>query len=156
MYLVDVDVLLHATIGDAAHHKTARRWLDERLGGQANTAGLAWPVLVAYVEAMTGPTLLYPPVSSDQAWATVTAWLQAPAAWTPVPGTQQARLVGELLAQIPAVGRSAWAVHLAALAQEHGLTIATSNPTYHHLPGVRHYNPLTGQPRYRPAMAEPA
>lgn len=154
VYLVDVDVLLRATIPDAAYFAAASQWLDERLAGQAYTVGLAWPALVAYVEATTGRGLLQPPATADGAWTRVTGWLQAPAAWTPVPGTQHERLVGELLACQSAVGRSVWAVHMAALAVEHGLTITTANPVYQGL-SVRHYNPFTGRwpHRHRPDAA---
>lgn len=142
VYLVDVDVLLHATITTAEHHQPARSWLDERLTGRTNTMGLAWPVLFAFIEATTGPDLLAPPATTGQAWAKVQRWLDATTAWTPGPGAQHARLVTELLSQTATSGRSVWAAHLAALAIEHGLTVASTNPVYRRLAGVRWFDPL--------------
>lgn len=85
---------------------------------------------------------LDPPAETKHAWEQVRRWLDAPAAWTPVPGSQHASLVTEILDGCGEARPAMSAVHLAALAVEHGLSLATTDPIHRKLPLVRTFNPI--------------
>lgn len=140
MYLVDASVLLHATIESAAHHRPATRWLDDRLGGRSATVGLPWHSLLGFVRTVSGRQLLDPPVGIGLAWRQVERWLDAPASWIPAPGSQHAHLIAEMVRGEAAASVSA--LHLAALALENGLTVASTDAAYRDIPHVRWFNPL--------------
>ena len=79
MKLVDANVLLYAVNSDAPHHEASRAWLDRSLSGDA-TVAFSWLALLAFVRLSTKPGLFPAPLTTDEAFDRVDAWLAAPAA----------------------------------------------------------------------------
>ena len=52
MKIVDANVLLYAVNSASEHHTSSRRWLDAALSG-ADTVGLDWVPLLAFVRLTT-------------------------------------------------------------------------------------------------------
>lgn len=76
------------------------------------------------------------------AWAQVRAWLDAEPAWIPVPTRHHREILERLLldsAQRPNLVPDA---HLAALAIEHGLVLASTDGDFARFEGLRWENPL--------------
>ncbi|HEY3259356.1 MAG TPA: TA system VapC family ribonuclease toxin [Pseudonocardiaceae bacterium] len=142
MYLVDINILLHATIASAQWHPEARSWLDRKLNGRMSSVGLPWHSLLGFVRIASGPRFVDPPISVGNAWQQVERWLDAPAAWIPVPGRGHRHIIGQLIDGTKPTSKMIADFHLAALAVENGLTVASTDTDFGRLPGVRWVNPV--------------
>lgn len=140
MILVDANLLVYAHVRDVPQNEAARDWLDARLSGRTRV-GLPWQSLLAFVRLVSNPRVFDRPESVSDAWTQVEAWLDAGPAWIPTP-TDRHREV--LAALIPSVTKAVLMpdAHLAALAIEHGLTLASADGDFARFPGLRWQNPL--------------
>jgi hypothetical protein len=139
--LVDVNLLVYATVEEFAQHAGARAWLEKRLNGPYGVA-LPWATLTVYVRLVSNPRILERPMPLSRAWEQVEEWLALDVAFTPEPTARHGEILATLL---PAVGNRANLVpdaHLAALAMEHGLTLCSTDADFSRFPGLRWENPL--------------
>jgi len=142
LILVDANLLVYASVSSFAEHPRARAWLDGRLNG-ADRVGLPWPSLLAFLRVATNSRIFPRPLAFADAWRQVEAWLACDAAWIPSPGERHAAILARLLAGPGVVGNLVPDAHLAALAIEHGLELASSDGDFARFPGLRWTNPLT-------------
>ena len=145
MYLIDANILVYSTDEGSEHHDVARDWLDERTAGVPRSVGLPWPSLLAYLRLVTNPRMYSPPATSAEAWQRVEEWLSRPAAWIPVPGPRHREILGAIIEASHPAGNLVPDAHLAALAQEHGLTVVSTDTDFARFPGVTWLNPVTDQ-----------
>ncbi len=141
MILVDVNLLVYATIEVYPQHERARGWLEERLNGVYGV-GLPWWSLAGYARIVSNPRVLAEPVPVEQAWEQVQAWLDLDVTFTPEPTVRHPAIVAALL---PGVGNRANLLpdaHMAALAIEYGLTLCSSDGDFARFPGLLWENPL--------------
>lgn len=125
MILVDVNLLLAASIEEAEGHAQARDWFEDRLSATPRV-GLPWPVLSGFVRIAAQPRIWRRPVAFEVSLALVRAWLSRPCAWTPEPGPAHLDILQELL--VPGgSARHVTDAHLAAIALEHGLTVCSQD-----------------------------
>jgi hypothetical protein len=126
----DANVLLYAGDASAAHHATARAWLEDALSG-TETVGFAIVVLLAFVRIATNPRVFDSPLDPAAAFDQLEEWLaQAPA--TPVePGPLHLRILRNLMEASGATSNLTTDAHLAALAIEHGATLASFDGDMH-------------------------
>ena len=106
---------------------------------------MPWPSILAYLRLVTNPRIYSTPASSAQAWQRAEAWLTQPAAWVPTPGARHQRLLGEIIDDIGPTGNLVPDAHLAALAREHGLIVASTDSDFSKFRHVAWFNPVTGQ-----------
>lgn len=142
MILVDANLLLYAVFEDTPGHERAIAWLDGHLGHRVRRLGLPWPSLLAFLRIATNPRVWARPLPPDQAWSIVEAWLGQPAVWIPQPGPDHAAVLGRLHRAVRPVGNLVPDAHLAALAIEHGLELASTDSDFARFPGLRWTNPL--------------
>ena len=142
MILVDVNLLLVATIEEADGHAAARAWLTDRLSGQPGV-GLPWSVLTGFVRIAAQPRAWERPVPLETSIAIVRAWLARPCAWTPEPGPAHLDILERLLGR-GGTPRHVTDAHLAAIAVEHGLTVCSLDHDFARWDGagLRWENPL--------------
>ena len=141
MILVDANILVYAYVTDYEQHQPAREWLEEQLV-QAPRVGLPWPSLLAFLRLVTNPRLFPEPSSLADAWSQVCSWLSADSAWIPVAGNRHDRILGGYL-RVPGLrANDVPDAHLAALAVEHGLTLATNDAGFARFPALRWTDPL--------------
>jgi hypothetical protein len=139
--LVDANLLVYAFDAQAAQHRAARTWLEASLAGTARV-GLPWESLVAFLRITTNPRLGRHPAPIAHAWRQVESWLESPVAWVPVATERHAEAFGTLLALVGASANDVHDVHLAAIALQHGLIVATTDRDFARFPGLRWENPL--------------
>lgn len=139
--LVDANLLLYARNRDDPRHDGARAWLEAALNGPTRV-GFPWPSLTAFVRIATHPRVFAAPLSPDAACDQVTAWLSAPAAWVPVPTERHAEVFSDLVRRHRVVGPLVTDAHLAALAIEHGLVIASTDADFARFREARWLDPL--------------
>ncbi len=141
--IVDANLLLYAVDAAARQHEPARDWLVDQLNGQERV-GLPWQSLTAFLRIATSPRASDHPLRAEQAWALVEAWLTADTAWIPAPTEGHASVLGGLIAKYSVTGNLVSDTHLAALAIEHGLAIASADTDFARFTEVRWVNPLAG------------
>jgi len=143
MYLVDVNVLVYALHSGLPQHATSRAWLDRNLAGRSQSVALPWPTLLGFLRLATNPKI-FPggAISVADAWCQAQRWMDAPAAWTPVPGPRHRLLLAELIEVSRPTPKRVSDLHLAALALENGLAVVSVDAGFVQLPGVRWVNPL--------------
>lgn len=142
MYLVDANILIYATDRTSPKYAGAEDWLSTALSGPGQSVGLPWQNLFAYLRVVTNPRVYSPPASPGDAWRHIATFLDAPAAWIPVPGPRHRQIVDKIIATIQPSGNLVSDAHLAALAIEHGLTIVSADSDFAKFVDTRWINPL--------------
>lgn len=140
MILVDVNVLIYAVVPSLPQHPRVRPWLDEALSGPVRV-GLPWPSLLGFWRITTNPRLFEQPLSAGEAWAQIEDWLDRPAAYIPLPGDRHRSVLANVAADSSPTGNLVPDAHLAALAIEHGLTLATTDAGFARFAGLNIVDP---------------
>ncbi len=73
MILVDVNLLVAATMTSAPEHEVTRSWLEDRLRGTAQV-GLPWPCLTGFVRVVAQPRAWERALPVNAALAIVQSW----------------------------------------------------------------------------------
>ena len=141
MILVDANLLIYAGVDSFLQYQSARRWLDQRLGGVA-PVGLPWPSLLGFLRVTTNPRVFERPAAVADAWRQVLAWLGCESAWIPQPTERRPEILGGLLAAPGVHADLVPDAHLAALAIEHGLILCSTDGDFARFAGLRWENPL--------------
>ena len=144
MIAVDANLLVYAHVTSYPQHERARVWLEAQLSGVPRVA-LPWPSLLAFVRLVSNPRLFTEPESVKDAWGQVEAWLDAEPAWSPAPTSRHREVLGPCLTGTTLRANDVPDAHLAALAIEHGLQLATSDSGFARFPGLRWFDPLRTQ-----------
>lgn len=140
MKIVDANVLLYAVNSASDHHKASRRWLDAALSG-ADTIGLAWVPLLAFVRLTTKVGLFPSPLRPSEAIGQITEWLSAPGAVMVSPTPRHIDVLGGLLGRIGTGGNLVNDGHLAALAIEHRATVVSYDSDFGRFDGITWQTP---------------
>jgi hypothetical protein len=141
MILVDANVLLYAYDASSAFHERSRRWLEQRLSGD-EPVGLAWVTLLAFLRITTNPRAVARAFTLDQAARIVASWLEQPCVMVVAPGARHWDILHRLLRTAQARGPLVMDAHLAALAIEHGATLASADRGFARFDGLHVENPV--------------
>jgi len=140
MKIVDANVLRYAVNSASEHHASSRRWLDAALSG-ADTVGLAWVPLLAFVRLTTKEGLFPSALRPSEALGQVAAWLGAPGAVMVSPTPRHVDVLAGLLGTVGAGGNLVNDGHLAALAVEHRGTVVSYDNDFGRFGGVTWQTP---------------
>jgi toxin-antitoxin system PIN domain toxin len=143
MILTDANLLLYAYNADVAEHDISREWLETQLSG-SDLFCFAWQTLTAFLRISTNPRAFAAPLSTKEATSIVTEWLERPQTVLLTPGEKHWAIFQQLLESGQARGPLVMDAHLAALALEHGATLASSDRDFSRFPGLTLINPLRG------------
>jgi toxin-antitoxin system PIN domain toxin len=143
LILVDANVCLYAHDSTSPRHEPARRWLVSALGG-AEPVRFPWATVLAFIRLTTNPRVYERPLSVGEAAAAVDAWLSSPAGGTVEPTERHWPILKEILEDADATGPLVADAHVAALALEHGATLATTDRDFRRFPGLRLLDPTAG------------
>lgn len=141
MILVDANVLIYAHVNGYQQHEVAREWLEGQLASPIRV-GLPWASLLAFVRLVTNPRVFTEPESISAAWGQVESWLAADGAWTPSPTGRHREILGDCLRTSGLRANDVPDAHLAALALEHGLRLATTDRGFARFDGVAWFDPV--------------
>lgn len=141
MIVIDANLLLYAHDAGSAQHAAARRWLEGILSGD-ETVGLAWAALLAFLRIGTNLRLRKDAPTIEEASAIVSSWLERPTVTLLQPGERHWQILRDLMSKGQARGPLVTDAHLAALAIEHGATLATTDRDFARFPGLKFFNPL--------------
>jgi len=143
--LVDINLLLYATVADYPQHIAARTWLEEQFNANRQV-GLPWLSLLGFVRIVTNPRIFKKPLSVSQAWGQIEEWLALPTVWIPQPTSRHAEILGSLLCASGTGGNLVSDAHLAALSIEHDLVLCSTDRDFAIFPDLIWYNPLSTKP----------
>jgi uncharacterized protein len=141
MTLIDANLLLYAFDLSSSHHRKARNWLETTLS-RPEPVALSWASILAFLRIGTTPGLLQRPLAIATAAAVVSQWLARPNLKVLNPDDRHWEVLNRLLIEGQAQGPLVTDAHLAALAVEHGATIATVDRDFARFPGSSFFNPL--------------
>ena len=139
--LVDANILLYSVDETSPFHAQALAWLTAALNGPRRV-GIPWMSLVAFIRIATNPRASRLPLTPEQAWQHVEAWLDAPACWIPSPGRGHREIfAGLIVAHDVRAGLVTDAV-LVALCVEHGLEMVSADSDFARFSEVEWVNPV--------------
>jgi len=141
MTLIDANLLIYAYNPAAEHHAAARRWLEATIGAGLPVR-LAWMTVLAFVRIMTSTQIFRRPLSIEEAAAIVDQWLAQSNVDVLEAGEQHWALLRQTLVDGQASGSLVSDAHLAALAIEHGATLATTDRDFARFAGLKTTNPI--------------
>jgi hypothetical protein len=134
--LPDLNILLHAVNESSPEHGPARRWLEAAFNSPAGV-GLAWVALLGFIRLSTRRGILADPLAVEDALSVVREWLSLPAAHVLHPMERHEAILGRLLIGAGTAGNLTTDAHLAALAIEHGATLASFDRDFERFAGLR-------------------
>ena len=141
MIAVDANILLYASDTSSVHHPASRRWLETVLSGD-EPVGLAWSVLLAFLRVGTNPRIRKDAFTVEEASEIVASWLERPTVTLLNPGERHWQILRDVMTRGQVRGPLVTDAHLAALAIEHGATLATTDRDFARVPGLKFFNPL--------------
>jgi len=141
--LVDANLLVYAVLPDAPQHAPAREWLTAQLADADSSVGLAWATLYAFTRLISNRRVVgSSAVSVAAAWTAADAYRRQPAARIVDPGPIHAEIAASLMATPGLTANDVPDVHLAALAIEYGLTLASHDAGFARFAGLRVTDPI--------------
>ena len=142
MILADANLLLYAYNADAPQHEQAREWLETALSGPA-TFALSWQTITAFIRITTNIRAFAEPLSIREAIDIASGWLERPGLTILLPTERHWAIFSRLLDEGQVAGALVMDAHLAALAIEHGATLATTDRDFARFKELTVINPLT-------------
>jgi toxin-antitoxin system PIN domain toxin len=143
--IVDANVLIYSVNEGAPDHDSAARFLDGHLSGAGETVGFDWSVLNAFIRLTTHPRLSLRPLSTEEAFDVVDAWLSQSPAVLVAATPRHASVMRSLLLDSGTAANLVNDAHLAALAIEHEASIVSFDADFGRFRGVRWVRPTDAE-----------
>ena len=141
MILADANLLLCAYHSGCPEHAAARAWLEERLSA-AEPFALCWQTISAFLRLTTNRAVFSAPFAIAEATAIVASWLDRPMVVLLEPGARYWAIARPLLEESNVRAALVSDALLAALALEHGATLATHDLDFRRFRSLRTIDPL--------------
>lgn len=142
MILVDANLLLYAHDASDGRHEAARGWLERTLASEPDVR-FSLATLLPFVRIATDPRVYEQPMTAAEAIAVVESLLSRSNVSIASPGDRHWTVMAELAESGRARGPLLMDAHLAALATEHGATLATTDRDFGRFRGLRSVDPLS-------------
>lgn len=138
--MLDANVLVYAYDAESPRHTATRAWLEDTLNGEGSV-GLPVTTAVAFLRIVTNASIMRMPMSSAEAIGVVRRIATRRNVRVLAPTARH----WEVLASLADAGRAKGSLfaqaHVAALAIEHGATVATTDRGFARFPGVKTVDP---------------
>ena len=141
MILVDVNLLLYAYDSESPHHKASRGWLEGAMSS-GHAIRFSLTTVLAFVRIASDRRVYTRPLSPADACSLVETWLALPNVRVLQPGPRTWRLLARMCEEGQAKGAMVMDAHLAALALEHGASIASTDRDFMRFPDIDLMNPV--------------
>jgi toxin-antitoxin system PIN domain toxin len=143
LILPDVNVLVIAHRRDQEHHQELREWLREQVDSDRPFA-LADVALAGFLRIVTNPRVYMRPTPLDTAMSFIDGLMEQPTCVPVAAGPRHWSILRRLLIGADARGNLVPDAHLAAIAVEHGATVATRDRGFARFPGLSWIDPRGG------------
>jgi len=141
MTIIDANLLLYAYNADAPQQRKAAEWLAKLLES-GEIICLPWVTIWAFIRITTNSRLWANPRPAREAFAIVREWLAQPGVVPLHPGPLHADILERIVIDYDAAGPLLTDAALAALAIEHGATLASADQDFSRFPDLKWVNPL--------------
>ncbi len=139
--LVDANILLYAYDAGSPHHRLAREWLEQQISS-GEPVKLALVTILAFIRIASDSRVFEIPLDVRETCRIVESWLSSANVQMLQPGPRSWQTLAAICVEGQARGTLVMDAHLAALAKEHGVVIATADKGFRRFQGVRTTNPL--------------
>ncbi len=141
MVIPDANLLIYSQNPGAVQHRAAAEWLKGQFEG-ADTIGLTWPTLWAFVRIVSNPRLWSNPVGIDDIFDRIEEWRNQPNVILVQPGPRHQSILQGLMTESQSLGTLATDAALASIAIEHAATLASTDRDFRRFSGLSWVNPL--------------
>jgi toxin-antitoxin system PIN domain toxin len=141
MQLVDLNVLLYAINADSPHHRPAKTWIEDTIGG-TETVAIPWVVILGFLRLGTSRHVFAKPLAAEDAVGIVDGWLARPNVIPLGAGRDHWRVLKPLISGAGTAGNLTTDAHLAALAIEHGCQLCSTDADFGRFRQLDWINPL--------------
>jgi uncharacterized protein len=139
--ILDVNVLIYAHDADAPQHAAAKVWL-EKLFLSSERVVFPWVVIWGFLRVSTNRHIQARPRTPPGALDRVKDWLKQPNVSFIEPGLKHLDVLEQLVKDYQISGPQMSDAVLAALAIEHGATLASTDRGFRRFTNLRWVNPL--------------
>jgi uncharacterized protein len=146
LILPDVNVLVLAHRHDQDGHEPVRAWLERQVNSDQPFL-LADVAVAGFLRVVTHPRIYLRPTPLESAVAFIDGLVAQPICIAAAAGARHWPILRDLLGDADARGNLVPDAHLAAIAIEHGGTVATCDRGFARFPRVRWVDPLREQGR---------
>ena len=140
MILPDVNILLYAYHSGAEQHKESKEWLLSELS--SNRICFGWQTITGFLRISTSAKGYTDPLDAGTAFEIVESWLIRPGSTILTPTDRHFDIFKNLVKESDLTGPKMMDGHLAALAIEHGATLASNDRDFRRFDGLKLINPL--------------
>ena len=141
MILLDANLLIYAYHADTPQHRAAVAWIEKMV--EANEpVGVSWTSIWTFLRVSTNPRLWPKPMDMASAAGAMRKFLAQPGIVLVEPGPRHLRILEEIATQSQALGPLVSDAVLAAIAMEHGATLASTDQDFSRFENLRWINPL--------------
>ena len=141
MTVLDVNLLLYAYNPGLPQQPAAAAFLEGLFNG-LDPVGLPWSTLWAFLRISTDHRIPIYRRTPDDVFSRVREWLSLPTVHLVHPGPKHVAILQQLVVENEAIGPLLSDAALAAIAIEHGATLASTDRDFGRFPGLRWINPL--------------
>lgn len=147
MFVVDTNVLVHASDEDSPYHALCRERLNT-WRAQADAWFVTWGILYEFLRVTTHPKVMRRPWTAAEAWSFVSAVLESPGLGVLVPTERHAAVLARVIEEVPHVGGNlVHDAHTGVLMREHGIRrIYTRDTDFHRFPFLEPLDPVSPMP----------
>jgi toxin-antitoxin system PIN domain toxin len=138
--LVDANVLLYTYYPRAEAHDRCRAWVERTFSAEEPVV-LSWITLLAFIRISTSPRVFEQPLLAGEALDAVSSWLERPAVSVLEAGEACWEIFRQLVVDAQITGPLVMDAFLAAVALEHGATLATTDRDFARFPKLKIVNP---------------
>ena len=139
--LTDVNILIYAYDINFKYHTEIKNWFEEKLAS-TDLIYLSWQSISGFLRITTNQKLFQNPMTSEKSREQVNEWLSRPNVSILIETEKHWAIFERLLVETKIVGAKTMDAHLAALAIEHGVILATTDRDFGAFKGLRLLNPL--------------
>jgi len=141
MITPDANIVLYSYNEDAPKHSAAKKWLEQQLSSPV-LFGFSWQVITAFLRISTNPRAFPQPFDLLEAIEIVDEWLTLPNIEILTPTNNHWTIFQKLVVEGQTKAALMMDAHLAALAIEHGATLATTDSDFQKFSTLKTINPL--------------
>ena len=139
--LTDVNILIYAYDINFKHHTEIKTWFEEKLAS-TDLIYLSWQSISGFLRITTNQKLFQNPMTGEKSRNQVNEWLRRPNVSILIETEKHWAIFERLLVETKIVGAKTMDAHLAALAIEHSVILATTDRDFGAFKGIRLLNPL--------------
>lgn len=141
MIVLDVNILLYAFDAGSAHHERVREWLEATIES-GETVGVPCITAWGFLRIATNPRVRVPGLTAAEALEVIHELLDDPRVHLLNPSPLHFELLAATMADAQISGSDTTDAILAAMALEHGATLASTDVGFRRFTKLRWVNPL--------------